>query len=263
MRVESGTWGVERTRGLKLSPFRFPLSPLLSPVIALILIVSAAPLLSAAPWQAAPFARPHPSVGRVSVVDREGMSLGSGSLVAVDQRLGLVLTCWHVIQDAAGPIVVSFPDGFRSAATVVRTDREWDLAALAIHRPPAQPIAISPRSAAGRSSWCLPATAATASTVPWRAAARSTWPRKGTGRWSWSNSMRSPAGRLGRPDLQQPRRAGRRAVGLGLWTNVWHLLRPRSLVFGLGRRRFPSRFLAGGIGPPIEGRRGRKRGFRG
>ena len=86
------------------------------------------------------------------MVDREGMSLGSGSLVAVDQRLGLVLTCWHVIQDAAGPIVVSFPDGFRSAATVVRTDREWDLAALAIHRPPAQPIAISPRgSAAGRS----------------------------------------------------------------------------------------------------------------
>jgi hypothetical protein len=74
------------------------------------------------------------------------MSLGSGSLVAVDQRLGLVLTCWHVIQDAAGPIVVAFPDGFRSAATVVRTDREWDLAALAIHRPPAQPIAISPRA---------------------------------------------------------------------------------------------------------------------
>jgi hypothetical protein len=106
--------------------------------MVLLLTACAAPLLAAPS-----FARPHPAVVRVSVVEREGMSLGSGALVAADQRLGLVVTCWHVVQDAAGPIVVSFPDGFRSAATVVRTDREWDLAALAIHRPPAQPIAIS------------------------------------------------------------------------------------------------------------------------
>ena len=104
------------------------------------------PIALGGAWQAAPFARPHPSVARISVVDREGMSLGSGSLVTVDERLGLVVTCWHVIQDAAGPIVVSFPGGFRSAATVVRTDRQWDLAALAIHRPPAPPIAISPHA---------------------------------------------------------------------------------------------------------------------
>ena len=93
-------------------------------LIALVLTSCAAPLVSAAPGLASSFARPHPSVVRISVVERAGMSLGSGGeLVAVNQRLGLVVTCWHVVQDAAGPIVVSFPDGFRSAATVVRTDR--------------------------------------------------------------------------------------------------------------------------------------------
>ena len=86
---------------------------------------------------------PHPSVVRVIARERDGLSLGSGSLVAADANHGLVVTNWHVIRDAAGPISVAFPDGFRSGALVLRTDREWDLAALAIQRPSVQPILLS------------------------------------------------------------------------------------------------------------------------
>jgi hypothetical protein len=75
--------------------------------------------------------------------DRDGFSLGSGTLVAVSDHHGLVVTNWHVIRDAAGPIGVAFPNGFRSAASVLRTDRDWDLAALAIWRPNVQPVPLS------------------------------------------------------------------------------------------------------------------------
>ena len=52
---------------------------------------------------------------RVTSIDREGTSLGSGVLVAVNQTHGLVITNWHVVRDTAGTILVSFPDGFGSA----------------------------------------------------------------------------------------------------------------------------------------------------
>ncbi len=86
---------------------------------------------------------PNPAVVRVVVPERDGASLGSGALVAVNESSGLVLTNWHVVRDAAGQITVIFPDGFRSGAYLLRTDREWDLAALAIRRPNVAPIVIS------------------------------------------------------------------------------------------------------------------------
>jgi hypothetical protein len=89
------------------------------------------------------FSGPHPAVVRVAAPERDGVSYGSGTLVAVNESSGLVLTNWHVVRDAAGPITVAFPDGFRSGAYLLRTDRDWDLAALAIRRPNVQPIAIS------------------------------------------------------------------------------------------------------------------------
>lgn len=92
---------------------------------------------------ASSFSGPNPAVVRVAVPERDGASLGSGTLVAVNESSGLVLTNWHVVRDAAGPIVVIFPDGFRSGAYVLRTDRDWDLAALAIRRPNVQPIPIA------------------------------------------------------------------------------------------------------------------------
>jgi len=85
----------------------------------------------------------HPAVVRVMAADRDGFSLGSGTLVAVSDHHGLVVTNWHVVRDAAGPIVVAFPSGFRSAASVLRTDRDWDLAALAIWRPNVPPVPLA------------------------------------------------------------------------------------------------------------------------
>ena len=62
------------------------------------------------------------------------------------------MTNWHVVREASGTITVAFPDGFRSAATVLRIDRDWDLAALAIWRPSVQPmpLATAARSRAKR-----------------------------------------------------------------------------------------------------------------
>jgi hypothetical protein len=85
----------------------------------------------------------HPAVVRVTALERSGASLGSGVLVAVSRTHGLVVTNWHVVRDASGPILVSFPDGFGCGAVVLATDHTWDLAALAITRPRAQPVMIA------------------------------------------------------------------------------------------------------------------------
>jgi hypothetical protein len=55
----------------------------------------------------------------------------------------LVLTNWHVVHEASGPIEVIFPDGFRSPGHVHKVDQDWDLAALAVWRPSAAPVGIA------------------------------------------------------------------------------------------------------------------------
>ena len=87
---------------------------------------------------------PHPAVVRVIVPEGEGThSLGSGTLVDVNETNGLVLTNWHVVEAGRGPITVAFPDGFRSPAQVLGTDQDWDLAALLIRRPLVAPVSIA------------------------------------------------------------------------------------------------------------------------
>ena len=80
---------------------------------------------------------------RIFAAEAGATSAGSGTLVATDPNHGLVVTNWHVVRDATGEIEVVFPDGFRSAATVLKTDKDWDLAALLIWRPYATPIRIA------------------------------------------------------------------------------------------------------------------------
>ena len=87
--------------------------------------------------------RIHPAVVRVIVPDGNGMSLGSGTFVSVKQNQGLVLTNWHVVKTDRNNTVVAFPNGFRSRAKVLKTDKKWDLAALAIARPQIQPVRIA------------------------------------------------------------------------------------------------------------------------
>lgn len=86
---------------------------------------------------------PHPAVVRVMAAERGGTSYGSGALVAVNRTHGLVVTNWHVVRDAAGGILIAFPDGFRCRAVLLGTDRDWDLAALAVPRPRVQPIPLA------------------------------------------------------------------------------------------------------------------------
>lgn len=89
----------------------------------------------------------HPAVVRVVVPEGNNTtSYGSGTLVAVSEKTGLILTNWHVVRDRKGQIEVRFPDGFRSAARVLRTDRDWDLAALLVWRPAVDPVRISNRA---------------------------------------------------------------------------------------------------------------------
>jgi hypothetical protein len=92
---------------------------------------------------ASSFSGPHPAVVRIVAPERGSASYGSGALVAVNESSGLVLTNWHVVRDATSTIVVYFPDGFHSGAYLLRTDSDWDLAALAIRRPNVQPIPIA------------------------------------------------------------------------------------------------------------------------
>ena len=130
-------------------------SRLVQSLLALRFVALATVLLSAAPaaaqitrstpWPASTPAKPtgelpHPSVARVIVPNRDGTSFGSGTLVEVDDQHGLVITNWHVVNEASGTIRVVFPDGFESAGSVLGVDRDWDLAAIAIWKPRATPV---------------------------------------------------------------------------------------------------------------------------
>ncbi len=83
---------------------------------------------------------PHPAVVRIIAPDASSVSYGSGSLIEVGEGYGLVITNWHVVADATGQVKVVFPDGFCSAARVLKLNHHWDLAALLISRPNVEPI---------------------------------------------------------------------------------------------------------------------------
>lgn len=87
--------------------------------------------------------QPHPAVVRVIAPEGAMLSLGSGTLVDKNDEHGLVITNWHVVRDARGPVEVVFPGGFRSTARIVRMDRDWDLAALLISKPPVEAVPLS------------------------------------------------------------------------------------------------------------------------
>ncbi|HEX6960430.1 MAG TPA: serine protease [Lacipirellula sp.] len=88
--------------------------------------------------------RPHPAVARIIVPEgNTAVSYGSGTLVDVRERFGLVVTNWHVVRDGTGEVEVVFPDGFRSKARPLKVNADWDLAALVIWRPPVEPVRLA------------------------------------------------------------------------------------------------------------------------
>jgi len=82
-------------------------------------------------------------VVRIVVPEGDATAYGSGTLIDARDQFGLVVTNWHVVRDATGDVEVLFPDGFRSLARPLKVDRDWDLAALVIWRPPATPVPIA------------------------------------------------------------------------------------------------------------------------
>jgi hypothetical protein len=91
--------------------------------------------------------RPHPAVARIIVPEGDtATSYGSGTLVDVRDRFGLVVTNWHVVRDGVGEVEVVFPGGFRSKARPLKVDADWDLAALVIWRPPVKPVPLATRA---------------------------------------------------------------------------------------------------------------------
>ncbi len=135
---------------MRKSPQRVNRTLPLIVLVGIAIPAAAGPAPAGALWGSHAASQPHPAVVRVIVAEGESMSLGSGSLVATNERLGLVVTNWHVVRDARGPITVVFPDGFRSGASILATDKDWDLAALAIWRPqtPLSNLPPTPRSRA-------------------------------------------------------------------------------------------------------------------
>ncbi|MBQ7111371.1 MAG: trypsin-like peptidase domain-containing protein [Thermoguttaceae bacterium] len=68
---------------------------------------------------------------------------GTGTFVAEAGEWGIVVSCWHVVNEARDSIVVKFPT-FSSPARVILRDETWDLAALLVRKPPrVAPIPIS------------------------------------------------------------------------------------------------------------------------
>lgn len=70
-------------------------------------------------------------------------NMGTGTLVDVDGRQGLVVTCAHLFRDGAGSITVTFPGGRSYSARLLRMDAAVDLAALAIGAPEIQPVELA------------------------------------------------------------------------------------------------------------------------
>jgi hypothetical protein len=86
---------------------------------------------------------PHPAVARIIVPEGKATAYGSGTLVDVRDQYGLVVTNWHVVSDSKGVVEVVFPNGFRSQARPLKVDKDWDLAALVIWRPPIEPVKLA------------------------------------------------------------------------------------------------------------------------
>jgi len=88
----------------------------------------------------------HPAVARIVAPGNGSISYGSGTLVYCDAQYGVVITNWHVVNELSGNLSVHFPDGFYSLGTILRADRDWDLAAILIRRPHVEPVPIAPEA---------------------------------------------------------------------------------------------------------------------
>jgi S1-C subfamily serine protease len=86
---------------------------------------------------------PRPGVARVSASRGPVSDIGSGVLVESGESHGIVLTNWHVVRDAREQITVHWPDGTKTPGRLLAWDATWDLAAIKVPRPAAEPVTIT------------------------------------------------------------------------------------------------------------------------
>ena len=77
-----------------------------------------------------------PYVVRIIAFDSGGQSFGTGSYIGTYGEYGIVLTNWHVVSETDGLVHVHFPSGFSSFGVKIKGDNKWDLALIAISKPP-------------------------------------------------------------------------------------------------------------------------------
>ena len=77
-----------------------------------------------------------PYVVRIIAFDSSGQSFGTGSYIGTYGEYGIVLTNWHVVSETDGLVHVHFPSGFSSFGARIKGDKKWDLALIAISKPP-------------------------------------------------------------------------------------------------------------------------------
>jgi len=77
-----------------------------------------------------------PYVVRIIAFDASGQSFGTGSYIGTYGEYGVVLTNWHVVSETNGLVHVHFPSGFSSFGARIMGDEKWDLALIAICKPP-------------------------------------------------------------------------------------------------------------------------------
>ena len=80
---------------------------------------------------------PHPSVARLTALERNAQALGSGTLIDTRDQFGLVITNYHVIRDATRDVLVTFPNGFRSNAQILQVDKDWEGMSMSLTALPA------------------------------------------------------------------------------------------------------------------------------
>ena len=86
-----------------------------------------------------------PYVVRLIAFDSGGQSFGTGSYIGTYGEYGVVLTNCHVVSETNGLVHVHFPSGFSTFGAKIDVDEKWDLALIAICKPPPSipPLTIS------------------------------------------------------------------------------------------------------------------------
>lgn len=88
------------------------------------------------------YSKSPPGACQISNRMQKNMYLGTGILVAKNNNTGIILTVAHIFKEL-GKITVTFPGGKTYVARVELVDAKWDLAALVIARPDAEPVKFS------------------------------------------------------------------------------------------------------------------------